>query len=646
VNPRSGAWLERGALIALPLAIVVVLTAWRFEPFTLRGDGPVYYLPVIATTTDALLSGRFPEVLWQLGAGWTPFEAAQIGLGYPPYLLVGVLTKLLGRPLAFLEISAVLHLALAGILVRELAPPSVDPRTRFFASLLAVVQPAPVLLGMPWHAYLAAYPWGIALTVLLWLRDFSDRRVTVMVPVTSGLLFWVGHPHMFIWGWFLAGLGMLILRRPSFRTLAGHWRVAAATALPVLAPLAWLAHAADNANVAFMPARFESQFLMKRAQEFVDLFPALLVGNLTGIPELRVWGRDGAGGVGIFFCPLIVVAVVDAVRRRRFGVVLFILCELVLLAPLGFEFLSELARGPFAGTRWTWRFAIVILPPIAVAVALGARPRPNSNAVFEPWRHRSKLVLASALFGLIVLFRGASFDLATAWWNHRVAGTRGLFAEAERFARSLRAPARVALVGRHDLLSDGSAVPLAYLGLVGNAPLLVPALETAHLHEPMESEAAARQHLRLGTPWRLAVPQGIMRERPELAKEKLEAIGVTALVALDPAHLPDDGDTRPFRSSDGLTLWVRELSPSPPYPLRGPGERLPSGALLVPSRDNVRPTRPLEAKRTPHGWVLAPKIPWLYVVAGAMGVVGAVALLLPSLRRHANARVSTPAVNG
>jgi hypothetical protein len=640
VSPRRRAWLERGALFALPLAIVVVLTAFRFEPFTLRGDGPIYYLPVIATTTNALLSGHFPEVLWQLGAGWTPFEAAQIGLGYPPYLLVGLLTKLVGRPLAFLEISAVLHLALAGILVRELSPPSVDPGTRFFASLLAIVQPAPVLLGMPWHAYLAAYPWGLALTVLLWLRDFRERRVAVMIPVTSGLLFWVGHPHMFIWGWLLGGLGMLILRRPSFRSLAGHWRVAAATALPVLAPLAWLSRAVDSANVAFMPERFEPQFLLKRAQDFADLVPALVVGNLTGIPELRLWGRDGAGGVGIFFCPLIVVALTDAVRRRRFGVVLFILCELVLLAPLGFEFLSELARGPLAGTRWTWRFAMVVLPPIAVAIALGARPRPDGDAVFEPWRNRPKWVVGSVLLGLIVLVRGASFDLATVWWNHRAAGTRGLFAEAERFTKSLRSPARVALVGRHRLLSDGSPVPLAYLGLVGNAPLLVPGLETAHLHEPMESEAAARQHFRLGTPWRLAVPRGIMRQESELSK--LESIGVTALVALDPAHLPADADTRPFRSSDGLTLWVRELSPSPPYPLRAPGERLPSGALLVPSRDNVRPTRPLEAKRTPSAWLLSPPVPWIYVALGAMGVAAAIALLTLPFGRRAKVP-STPA---
>jgi hypothetical protein len=253
------------------------------------------------------------------------------------------------------------------------------------------------------------------------------------------------------------------------------------------------------------------------------------------------------------------------------------------------------------------------------------------------------------LLGLAVLWRGASFDLATVWWNHRVAGTKAMFAEAERFAKSLRAPARVALVGRHQLLSDGSPIPLAYLGLVGNAPLLVPGLETAHVHEPMESEAAAKQHLRLGTPWRLAISQEFAREQPERLKTKVEAIGVTALVALDPTHLPDDAETRPFRSSDGLTLWVRELSPSPAYPFRGPGQRLPSGALLVPSRANVRPTRPLEAKQTPSGWVLSPPIPWLYLVSGALGLAAAVALLvLPLQRRAPGSKATTPTepVNG
>lgn len=640
MSGRGGAWLERAALALFALLLVVTLTAFRFEPFTLRGDGPVYYLPVIATVTDSLLSGRFPAVSWQLGAGWTPFEAAQIGLGYPPYLLVGLLAKVTGRPLAFLEISAVLHLALAGILVRELAPPGVEPRARFLASLLAIVQPAPVLLGMPWHAYLAAYPWGLALTLLLWLRDLSDRRVAVMIPVASSLLFWVGHPHMFIWGWLLVGLGMLVLRRPSARSLVSHWRVALATALPVLAPLLWLSHAADTANVAFITERWAPDFLMRWAQEFVDVFPALLVGNLTGVPELRLWGRDGAGGAGIFFCPLVVVVLVDAVRRRRFGIVLLVLAALVLLAPVGFELLSELSRGPLKGTRWTWRFSIVVLPPIAVAVALGARPAATGDAVFEPWRPRNALVLATIALGLGVLWRGASFDLATVWWNHRTAGTKGVFAEAERFARTLRAPARVALVGRHQLLSDGSPVPLAYLGLVGNAPLLVPGLESAHLHEPMESEAAAKHHHRLGTPWRIAVSQDFVREQPELARAKLESIGVTALVALDPTHLPEDAGTRPFRSSDGRTLWVRELSPSPPYPLSGPGKRLPGGALLVPALDSVRPTRPLEATRSPDGWVLSPPVPWRYVLPGALGIVAALGLLLWPSRKPAPAPTS------
>jgi hypothetical protein len=198
-------------------------------------------------------------------------------------------------------------------------------------------------------------------------------------------------------------------------------------------------------------------------------------------------------------------------------------------------------------------------------------------------------------------------------------------------------------VGRHQLLSDGSSIPLAYLGLVGNAPLLVPGLETAHVHEPMESEAAAKQHLRLGTPWRLAISQEFAREQPERAKKKLEAIGVTALVALDPTHLPEDAETHAFRSSDGLTLWVRELSPSPAYPFRGPGQRLPNGALLTPSPDNVRPTRPLAAKQTPDGWVLSPPVPWRYVVSGVLGVVAALALLvLPSLRRARGSKATAP----
>jgi hypothetical protein len=643
VNARRGAWVERATLGALAMLIVATLTAFRFEPFTLRGDGPVYYMPVIATVTDALLSGHFPRVLWQLGAGWTPFEAAQIGLGYPPYLLVRLLTKLVGRPLAFLEISAALHLALAGILVRELAPPSVEPRTRYLAAVLSIVQPAPVLLGMPWHAYLAAYPWGLALTLLLWLRDWSDRRVAVMIPVTSSLLFWVGHPHMFIWGWLIIGVGTLVLRRPHFRALARHWRIAAATALPVLAPLLWLSHAAETANVMFIRERWTPWFLMSWAQQLSDVFTALWVGNLSGVPELRLWGRDGEGGVGIFFCPLLGIALIDALRRLRFDVLLLSVLLLILLAPLGFDFVSELARGPLKGTRWTWRFSIVILPPIAVAVALGARPVSQGEATFLPWRPRPGVVLATIGLGLAVLWRGASFDLATVWWNHRAAGIEGVYAEADRLTRSLGAPARVALVGRHALLSDGSPVPLAYLGLVGNAPLLVPGLETAHLHEPMESEAAAAQHLRLGTPWRIAVPEDFLHEEPE-AKKKLEAIGVTALVALDPKHLPDDAGTRPFRGSDGLTLWVRELSPSPPYPLKGPGERLSSGALLVPSPDNVRTTRPLDARRTSAGWVLSPPVPWSYVVCTMLGIAAALVLLLVPDRSRRTIRTSLPVV--
>jgi hypothetical protein len=637
VSLRGGVWLERLGLAVFAVVLVVLLTVLRYEPFTLRGDGPIYYLPIIATATSALLSGHFPAVFWELGAGWTPFEAAQIGLGYPGYLLVGLVANLAGRPLAFLEISAALHLALAGILVRELAPPSVDRRTRLLAAFLAIVQPAPVLLGMPWHAYLADYPWGIALTVLLLLRDLDDRKVLFLIPLTSTLLFWVGHPHIFLWTWLIVGTGALVLRRPSLRQVASRAWLAVACVLPVLAPLLWLVHSAENANVVFMKERWDPLFLLKAAQDFTDVVPGIVVGNLTGLPEFRAWGRDGAGGAGLFFCPLAVVATVDAVRRRRIGVVLLLLCALVLLAPLGLEFISHLARGPLRGTRWTWRFTVVILPAIAVAVALGARPSPTGDARFEPWRPRHALVLGTILLGLVVVFRGASFDLATVWWDHRAQGIAGVVAEAERFARTLPAPARVALVGRYQLLSDRSSVPLAYLGMVGNAPLLVRGLETAHLHEPMESEAAARQHLRLGTPWRVAVSPEFVRDRNELAEQKLAAIGVTALVALDPEHLPADARTRTFRSVDGGLLYVRELRPSPAYPLLGPGRRLPGGTLLVPNAASVRTTRPLEAKRTSAGVELAPPVPWAYVGGTVLGVLASLALLGWAARKQSAA---------
>ncbi len=329
---------------------------------------------------------------------------------------------------------------------------------------------------------------------------------------------------------------------------------------------------------------------------------------------------------------MLVVAAIDALRRRRFGVILFLLLFAILVGPRDLAVVSLIARGPLAGTRWTWRFTAVMLPPIAVAMTLGARPGGMGAAVYEPSRRREIAAAAALLASVVVVWRGASFDLATVWWDHRDAGIEGLVRETTRFSATLTRPARVALVGRHRLLSNGAPVPLAYAGLVGNAPLLVPGLETAHIHEPLESEAAAREHWRLTTPWRSAVPQEIFVEEPERARRSLEAVGVTAVVALDPKLFPADVRTRTFVSDRGRKLWVRELSPSPPYPLRGPGERLPDGSLRVADPESLRKTRPLVVSRDAGAFVARPPLPWAYLVLGLLGGLAALAFALAPFR--------------
>jgi hypothetical protein len=76
--------------------------------------------------------------------------------------------------------------------------------------------------------------------------------------------------------------------------------------------------------------------------------------------------------------------------------------------------------------------------------------------------------------------------------------------------------------------------------------------------------------------------------------------------------------------------------------LRGQGKRLPGGALLVPSPEDVRPTRPLESRQTRAGWVLSPPVPWIYVASSAAGILAAVVLVVSLLRRREVEPVPAP----
>ncbi|GEM_PF-904766 len=640
---RVIAALDVLGIVLFAFGFVALLNVGRPLPFGSTDDAPIYFLPLIQAHTDALLGGHFLAVDWRLGCGWTPWEGIQAGVFYPPYLLANLLARLIGNPLALLEISAALHLALVGLLVYGLTAGVLDRPRRALWACLAMVQPAPIAIGMNWHSYLACYPWFLGLALLLWRisRKHSVWTLQNRLWLTAlvAAFFLAAHPQMFVFGTALLFGWRLALGRE--RECLRDWLVMVVALVPVVIPLLFIHQQSLLAASNWFASRGDKAFLLLQSQSLPTWLVGLSVGNLVPSRLFSIWPGVSWRGIGIFFCPLLILSVGVAIRRRNWVWVVLVAGLGMLLSAQTFPSVAWLGVGPFAGFRWTWKLSI-FTAALALAMAL---------AQSEAWRV-SRQRHVCALIGLIglsaaVSFRALPFDLFPAGTRVPGSSINTVCSETRALMREwgIQPGERIAWVGNRRIHMNAIAAPLH--GLLGNAPLLV-GLQSAHLFEPLENAEAAMAHDGFSTPWRVTVGWGDYAARRAEYDQRFAELGVTWLVSPFPGAFPENR-RRIYRDAHGEAVYGICLPPlqeglSFPWGVAGDGRRValvvePGGALRtvepLPAPPDVRVGRPLAWKQLLSGqWRgTAQLVGAGWFAAEALAIVLA-ALLLRSRQRR------------
>jgi hypothetical protein len=614
------------------LAFAALVELERPYPFATTDDNWMYFLPLIKAHTDSLLSGHFLQALWSLGAGWSPWENAQTGPFYLPYHLSNLLARILGEPLALLDVSSILHILAAGMVTYALLPRERDPWERAGWACLAMVQPGPFILGLNWHIYLSSYPWFIALALLGLRREeggLPGRGTRLALLGCNVGFFLASHAQMFVLGW------MLLL--PWWYAVAGRegWKgrlgLAVALQLPMAAPLAFMKAASLSSHPGWMIGRDDPYYLLAGAQKATTVLGAMVAGNLGPALDFRLWGTSWTGA-GMLFNPLFLVLGALALVRKRFGLLALLAGMFLFLAAGSFPFLRFLAAGPLAGFRWTWKLCIATGPLVLLGMAW----------LVHEFRVPPRLLRVGipvlAFLSAAVCIQGMGFEFWPSFNAAHPFGAVDLVRQTRTFAREAGLPpgARIALVGEVDMVQP---LPLPYLALVGNAPILS-GLETAHLYEPLESAKAAGAHYGLSLPWRQPVSAESYAAEAARVELGLRHVGVDAVICPFPGILPGAQEVRDVL---GRRLWVKRLEPGPPrYPWGRLGDRdiamqrLPGGGLRtavpVPDLPRLLSPRAMAWERGPDGhWTGRPLGPgWAWLALTFLGAIAALSLCLRS----------------
>lgn len=568
----AGVWLLwLSALTAWIALLSKLANTVRATAFSTAGDALPYFLPLIKTHTDAVLGGEFPRVFWNMGAGWSPWESGQVGVLYPIYHLSNVISRAFGKPLELLEVSAWIHLFLAGFFVLKLLPRTVPKGERLLWALLAATQPAPIMLGANWHAYLAAYPWIVALAIAA-QRSVSEgwNRTTNFLVLTllSLTIFLAAHPQIWFFAIVLVGL-LTLVSHPSKRGVTQTVSLALAQLL-LVAPALYLRLIASNATVNWMHGRGSFSFILAHGQALSTVLTGLVSGEIVRETSFKVWNSPSPAGASMFFLPALLLLPWVAYKRASLHICALAGLVLMILASDTFEAVALLFPSAI-GFRWTWKFSLFLFPLFGTWLAI------NSHGMGRPAIRR--ILLGAWLLGsLVVALDGLRFDLLVngtpthASVREVVDETRDLLRRA-----GVRDGARLALV--ESTQSDF----VRFRGLVPNAQVLA-GYESAAVYEPLEHRDAAAAHLGLSVPWRTNVKPEDWKAKRETTERNLSAIGVEyalssqSLGAGEVVVHDADGralhvveirpDESPFRVLDGGLLWAGASNAPPPTPGR------------------------------------------------------------------------------
>ena len=608
-GPRLAAVADGAVILLSAFALVLLMNLGRELPFGSTADGPIYFLPLIKAHTDAWLGGHFLNIDWRLGCGWTPWEGVQAGVFYPPYLAANLLARLIGQPLAILDVSAALHLALAGLLVYVLTAGRLERGRRVLWSLLAIVQPAPIAIGMNWHNYLASYPWFVGLLLLLWrvARGYSAWTAAnrLLLALLFAALCLPSHPQMFVIGTALLFCWRLVLGHDR-NSLRDFLAMGAALA-PLAVPLLFVYQQSRLASPDWFAPRSDKTFLLSHAQSLNTWLVGLSIGNLIPSRLFRVWPGVSWTGIGMFFCPLLILSVATAIRRRQWTWIVIVAGLGAALGVQSFPWLTWFCVGPFAGFRWTWKLSI-FAAALALAMALA-----QSETSRAGWRMHAWALTVLIGVSALVAFRTLPFDLLPAATSRPGSGVAATHRETLAMMRAwgIRPGARIAWIGRRSIHAVAMAAPL--LGLMGNAPLLV-GLQTVHQYEPLENRFAAAAHDNYSTPWRVILDSEDYADDRDRHDRRFRELGVNWLLSTSPQAFPADR-RRTYRDAYGQVVhgvWLPPLQEglSFPWGIADNGRRV---ELLAEPGGALRTAEPLAA---PPGVPVGRDLVWRRMPSG------------------------------
>ena len=583
---REGGALPRvllgmAGLIAAGALFVLSVVALRPTVYALSGDGLVYFLPHIKAHTDALLSGAWPRMFWESGAGWSPFESGQVGVLYFPHHLSNLIARLLGHPEWILDVSGWGHLLLAGVIAyKNLEGCGVSSVTqRAGWAVMLMLQPGPFMLGINWHAYAVSYPWFLWLLLWGWRlckkEGEPSRRDFFSALLVSALFCWSAHPQMYVFGCVWLGVWILSMGGAKGPLVCGTLALAQ---LPNLASLLHLREVVEVVSSRFMVDRRMQALDFHEAQALDDVLSGFFVGNLSGDATLQLWVRSWEAG-GMFFAPLLLPCAVLAWKHRRYGLILLFLLTTLFMARSSAPAIVSETMG-MLGMRWTWKFCWFMGPTVVVSFLALWRARSID------WRHHFGVLALASLTGLVAM-TGSGFNLLPLADRAAFSSVTDVMATTQTLLADkggLEAGARIVLVGPWDIWESDD--PVEGLGMIGDALWLV-GYESVHSYEPLEPKRAADAHANLSVPWRGALNGDLLLKKGAVVRQRLREMGVDAIISKRPEVLYAERRIELVKN----WLFMEKLSGSTPYPSgRAEGrlvalESLPGGRLRSPRLD-------------------------------------------------------------
>jgi hypothetical protein len=416
VRPRGWRWVLTLAIASTVLAIVAARVSGPNGPWLWNWDLPKIDFPFAALFHAALSQGHLP--LWSdnLGLGFPLYAEGQIGAFYPPNWLIYQLP-----PLVALDVSRVLHLALAGVGTGILVSRLSGSRSGSLVAAAVVVLGGGITAKLQWTNLVAAYAWLPWVLLPLLRRPAPTARGLACAGLAWGIQALTGHPNM----WLLTGLSAVVIMAAVAPRPATAARIIAFGCLGVAVGAVQLVPTLLLTSMSVRSAGLPLDDLFTSS---ATPFDPLLLGfagafahwTSSGLDVANTWYPDGgfalleAGAyVGL---PAVALAAIGLTSRRvrPFALLAAVMVALPVLAALRPAVWADIPI--LDGLRSPVRSYLVVQLAVGIAAGMGvARLGRAPRAVQRAALAVGLLVAAYGATWLLAAFAPALFESVLQW---------------------------------------------------------------------------------------------------------------------------------------------------------------------------------------------------------------------------------------